>query len=62
MKVSEVISLLKSLKPYIATTPIDKCSYCSSCPQTKIPTECEECIKAGLRAIDLAIEKVKEKM
>lgn len=55
------IIMLQSLKHYIAETPIYRCTYCSGCPQTRIPDEdCERCIDAGLRALDLAIEKIKE--
>lgn len=57
------IIMLQSLKHYIAETPIARCTYCASCSQIRIPyEECERCIDAGLRALDLAIEKVKEKM
>ena len=57
------IIMLQSLKHYIAETPIDRCNYCAGCSQIRIPDEeCERCIDAGLRALDLAIEKVKEKM
>lgn len=63
MTIYEVIRLLQSLKHYIAGTPIDQCTYCAGCSQTRIPDEeCVQCIKAGLRALDLAIEKVKEKL
>ena len=59
----EAIIMLQSLKHYISETPIDQCTYCGGCSQTRIPDEeCEQCIDAGLRALDLAIEKVKEKM
>lgn len=59
----EVIIMLQGLKQYIAQTPIDQCSYCAGCSQARIPDEeCEQCIEAGLRALDLLIEKVKEKM
>lgn len=57
------IIMLQSLKHYIAETPIDRCTYCTGCSQTITPDEeCERCIDAGLRALDLAIEKIKEKM
>lgn len=53
------IIMLQSLKHYIAETPINRCTYCAGCSQTRIPDEeCEQCIDAGLRALDLAIEKV----
>lgn len=52
------IVMLQSLKYYIAETPIDRCTYCSGCSQTILDEECEQCIAAGLRALDLAIEKV----
>lgn len=59
----EAIIMLQSLKVYIAKTPINLCTYCAGCSQTRIPDEeCEQCIDAGLRALDLAIEKVKEKV
>lgn len=57
------IIMLQSLKHYIAETPIYSCNYCSGCSQKRTPDEdCERCIDAGLRALDLAIEKIKEKM
>lgn len=56
----DAIIMLERLKEYIAVTPIDQCTYCT-CSQTRIPDEeCEQCIAAGLRALDLAIEKVQE--
>ena len=59
----EVIIMLQSLKYYIAETPINRCTYCAGCSQTRIPDEeCEQCINAGIRALDLAIEKIKEEM
>lgn len=55
------IIMLQILKHYIAETPIDRCTYCSGCSHTIIPDEdCKRCIDAGLRALDLAIEKIKE--
>jgi len=63
MTVSEVVSMLQNIQHYIAQTPINQCTYCAGCSQTRIPDEeCVQCIKAGLRALDLAIEKVKEKL
>lgn len=58
---NEAIIMLQSLKHYIAETPINRCTYCAGCSQTRISDEeCEQCIDAGLRALDLAIEKIKE--
>lgn len=55
----DAIIMLESLKEYIAVTPIAQ--YCTGCSQTRIPgEECEQCISASLRALDLAIEKVQE--
>ena len=57
----DALIMLERLKEYIAVTPIDQCTYCTGCSQTRIPDEeCEQCIAAGLRALDLAIEKVQE--
>lgn len=57
----DAIIMLERLKEYIAVTPIDQCTYCTGCSQALIPAEeCKQCIAAGLRALDLAIEKVQE--
>lgn len=57
----DAVFMLERLKEYIAVTPIGQCTYCAGCLQARIPDEeCEQCIAAGLRALDLAIEKIKE--
>ena len=58
----ETLSMLKKLKRDIAATPIDRCPYCSVCFQGKKSpgVDCLYCIEAGIRTLNLAIEKIEE--
>ena len=58
----DAVFMLERLKEYIAITPIDQCKYCAGCMRTEDRVQCMQCLDDGLRALDLAIEKVKEKM
>lgn len=58
----DAVIMLERLKEYIAITHIDQCKYCDGCIRTEYRVQCMQCLDDGLRALDLAIEKVKEKM
>lgn len=63
MTTHEVIFMLEELKHYIEQAPVEWCLNCLGNSRVIISNEeFDACIKAGLRSLDLVIEKVKEKM